>query len=242
MLLLLAAVLAAAILALGLRLRAVLPRGAPPPRRTAPARLGVFLGSGGHTGEMRALLSALDGEKYAPRVYVYGAGDEMSLRAVADVESALGGTTSNKDYELLALPRARAVGEGKLSTLVSASKTLVFATWYTFALPLLRRPSTPWVDVLLLNGPGTAVVLVAVAYIRRLLGLSYTRIIYVESFARVKTLSLSGKLLRPFVDTFVVQWPEAVGPSATKAGADADTAGADSRTRPSRVTYRGFLV
>lgn len=166
MLLLLAAALAAALSLLALRLRAVLPRGGKPPRRTTPARLGVFLGSGGHTGEMRALLSALDSSKYSPRVYVYGAGDEMSLRAVAEVESSLGGATGNA-YELLALPRARAVGEGKLSTLLSASKTLAVALWYTFLLPLLQRPGTPWVDVLLLNGPGTAVVLVAVAYIRR---------------------------------------------------------------------------
>lgn len=45
---------------------------------------------------------------------------------------------------------------------------------------------------------------------------------YVESFARVKSLSLSGRLLRYFVDVFVVQWPEA----ATGEG----------------VTYRGWLV
>jgi len=32
-------------------------------------------------------------------------------------------------------------------------------------------------------------------------------VIYVESFARVKSLSLSGKLLRFLVDRFVVQWP-----------------------------------
>jgi beta-1,4-N-acetylglucosaminyltransferase len=33
-------------------------------------------------------------------------------------------------------------------------------------------------------------------------------IIYIESFARVETLSLTGKLLYPFVDRFLVQWPE----------------------------------
>jgi len=35
------------------------------------------------------------------------------------------------------------------------------------------------------------------------LGLSSPRVIYVESFARVRSLSLSGKLLRPFVDRSV---------------------------------------
>jgi beta-1,4-N-acetylglucosaminyltransferase len=33
-------------------------------------------------------------------------------------------------------------------------------------------------------------------------------LIYVESLARVKSLSLSGKLLLRVVDRFVVQWPE----------------------------------
>lgn len=34
-----------------------------------------------------------------------------------------------------------------------------------------------------------------------------TRTIYVESFARVKSLSLSGRILYPVVDRFLVQWP-----------------------------------
>ena len=31
---------------------------------------------------------------------------------------------------------------------------------------------------------------------------------YVESFARVGGLSLSGKILYPLVDRFLVQWPQ----------------------------------
>jgi beta-1,4-N-acetylglucosaminyltransferase len=34
-----------------------------------------------------------------------------------------------------------------------------------------------------------------------------TRVIYVESFARTQTLSLTGRILYPVVDCFVVQWP-----------------------------------
>lgn len=37
-----------------------------------------------------------------------------------------------------------------------------------------------------------------------------TRSIFVESWARVRTLSLSGRLLKPFVDRFIVQWPQLV--------------------------------
>lgn len=73
-------------------------------------------------------------------------------------------------------------------------------------------------DVLLLNGPGTCFVLCIAVYINRvrcflsraeymstdaaskILGLKSPKLIYIESFARVRHLSLSGKLLRPLVD------------------------------------------
>lgn len=38
-------------------------------------------------------------------------------------------------------------------------------------------------------------------------GVAKTRTIYVESFARVKSLSLSGRILYLVVDRFLVQWP-----------------------------------
>ncbi|ORE05029.1 oligosaccharide biosynthesis protein Alg14 like protein [Rhizopus microsporus var. microsporus] len=43
-----------------------------------------------------------------------------------------------------------------------------------------------------------------------LLGIKRIDIIYVESFARVHSLSVTGKLLYPFADQFLVQWPELV--------------------------------
>jgi beta-1,4-N-acetylglucosaminyltransferase len=169
-----------------LRLLAIAPRGRGPAvkrdknnnadsnnKTATTASLAVFLGSGGHTAEMRALLASVDRQRYTPRTYVYCAGDDMSLRAVADFEASTqvpgsaGAGARNPDYSLLSLPRARAVGEGKLSTLVSASKTFAVALWHVFALPTMARPRAPWADVLILNGPGTAVVLVAAVYIRR---------------------------------------------------------------------------
>lgn len=41
----------------------------------------------------------------------------------------------------------------------------------------------------------------------QVLGLKDVAVVYVESFARVRSLSLTGKLLYPFVDRFIVQWP-----------------------------------
>lgn len=51
--------------------------------------------------------------------------------------------------------------------------------------------------------------LLMVAYIPRFFGRPrFPRIVYVESFARVHSLSLTGKLVYPFVDKFIVQWPQ----------------------------------
>ncbi|TYJ56594.1 hypothetical protein B9479_002686 [Cryptococcus floricola] len=163
----------------------------------------------GHTSEMKALLSSLDFERYQPRTYIYCHGDNMSLNAVAEIESQKGSLTHAKAYNLLPLPRARRVGQPALSTSISVIKTLIVTVHHLLVVPLLTRPTEPFADLLIVNGPGTCVVLVVVAWIRRILGLSYTKIIYVESFARVQSLSMSGKLVRPFVDRFLVQWPQA---------------------------------
>jgi hypothetical protein len=67
--------------------------------------LGVFMGSGksmstcrfqgiglmhcigGHTAEMKALVTTLDFNRYTPRTYVYCHGDEMSLRTITEIEA-----------------------------------------------------------------------------------------------------------------------------------------------------------
>ncbi|KAF9507999.1 glycosyltransferase family 1 protein [Hydnum rufescens UP504] len=103
-------------------------------------------------------------------------------------------------------PRTYIISEGthlaprKLSTLKPADMRTIpimeITQLYSSLVPdvpALRRQ--PFADVLILNGPGT--------FPR----LPSPRLIYVESFARVKKLSLSGKLLRPFVDRFLSQWP-----------------------------------
>lgn len=57
-------------------------------------------------------------------------------------------------------------------------------------------------DVVLSTGAGVSVPFLYVAKLLR------CKTIYVESVARVKELSLSGKLVLPIVDVFYVQWPE----------------------------------
>ena len=50
--------------------------------------------------------------------------------------------------------------------------------------------------------------MVAVAFLLHVLGLHRPVLVFVESFCRVKSLSLSGRLLYLLVDRFVVQWPQ----------------------------------
>jgi beta-1,4-N-acetylglucosaminyltransferase len=102
------------------------------------------------------------------------------------------------------------------------------------------RPSYP--DLILTNGPGTGVCVVLASLFLRFFGFSgpstsssdskaktapsqklqwqhsgHMRTIFVESWARVTTLSLSGKILLPLVDRFLVQWPTLEGRGGGKA-------------------------
>ena len=58
--------------------------------------------------------------------------------------------------------------------------------------------------LLVTTGAGVAV---PFAWLARLKG---TRVVYVESFTRIDSVSLSCRLIKPFADRVYVQWPEAV--------------------------------
>ncbi|KAI0745357.1 oligosaccharide biosynthesis protein Alg14 like-domain-containing protein [Earliella scabrosa] len=177
----------------------------------------VFLGSGGHTSEALSLLSALDFGRYVPRTYIISEGDTLSMQKAVDLESVKAAETSHTrpsslrsdcPYTFVVIPRARRVHQSLLTTPLTAAFSLAAAVWHITIAPLLSGPPVP--QVLLLNGPGTCFVLCVATYLNRFLGLKSPRLIYIESFARVKNLSLSGTLLRPLVDRFVVQWPQLV--------------------------------
>ncbi|KLO15397.1 oligosaccharide biosynthesis protein Alg14 like protein [Schizopora paradoxa] len=162
----------------------------------------MFLGSGGHTSELLSLLSDLDFSRYFPRTYIVSDGDALSARKAQDFEN----NKSNKkgSYEIFTIPRARRVHQSLFSTPPTALRSLLVCVYHMMYTGQLSS------DVLLLNGPGTCFVLCISAYVNRFMGLPSPKLIYIESFARVNSLSLSGKLLRPFVDKFIVQWPDLV--------------------------------
>lgn len=70
-------------------------------------------------------------------------------------------------------------------------------------------PTTPCVPLILLSFyTGTCVPICFAAFSLRLLGLCDPTIVFAESFCRVETLSLTGKLLYPIADKFLVLWPQ----------------------------------
>ncbi len=106
------------------------------------------------------------------------------------------------------LPRAREVNQSYVTSVFSTIRSF----FQTVKLIWETQP-----ELLLCNGPGTCVPLIYSVFLFRVLGLfrcnsisghsSDCKVIFVESLCRVGTLSLSGKLVYPLVDKFVVHWP-----------------------------------
>ena len=68
-------------------------------------------------------------------------------------------------------------------------------------------------------------------YAYQLISMHSPKLVYIESMARVKKLSLSGKILRLFVDRFFVQWQ-----------AMADSHNTRKSNLLAKVENRGLLV
>ena len=195
----------------------------PAPSPSTPTHLLVVLGSGGHTAEMINMLDRIKNleSRYTHRTYVVSSGDGFSASKAAEYEGKLGGVTSNHKedgvgtFDIVTIPRARRVHQSLLSTPPSAIQCLLAC----FAVlrgthPDRAASKVGYPDIILTNGPGTAVCVVLSAIILRYLGAGnrgQMRTIFVESWARVKSVSLSGKILLPLVDRFLVQWPQIEG-------------------------------
>jgi beta-1,4-N-acetylglucosaminyltransferase len=147
-----------------------------------------------------------------------------------------------ENYDIVTVRRARLVHQSLASTPWSASLCL----WDCITVLMgphshqpmhelqqsSHRRERSYPDLILTNGPGTGVCVVLASLILRFFGFSgpsslknqshwqhsgQMRTIFVESWARVRTLSLSGKILLPFVDRFLVQWPSLEGRGGGKA-------------------------
>ncbi|KAJ9105950.1 hypothetical protein QFC19_003284 [Naganishia cerealis] len=205
---------------------------------------------GGHTGEAIQLLSTLDPDRYTPRKYIFCTGDSMSLNKATVFEKDLrsrstkGGTAGEshtpvkEPFQFIELPRARKVGQSYISSIGTTIYSLTITVWELTAKPIFTRQSGEIPDLLIVNGPGTCVVVVLAYKLLRMLGQPSPEVIYVESFARVTSLSLSGKILKNVVDRFIVQWP--IETDAKPSGVEFSAA--NGKESHSNVEHHGWLI
>jgi beta-1,4-N-acetylglucosaminyltransferase len=143
-------------------------------------------------------------------------------------------TCSGPDhYDIAIVPRAREIHQPLLTTPLSSLWTLYKAFAPLLSAPSLlpnapsatayQRAAADLPDLIITNGPATAVIVILASLILRFFDIrgansrGKCKTIYVESFARVKGLSLSGKILSRVVDRFLVQWEELEGAGGGKA-------------------------
>lgn len=198
-----------------------------------PTHLLIVLGSGGHTAEMLAMLDRsmteedhglrLDLDDFRHRTWIVSSGDALSAERarefeerVADLCGEQGASWSEGGrgtYEIQVVPRARQIHQSLLTTPFSCLKCFwacaMILSQYTGGYGQLDFP-----DLILVNGPATGTIVVLASLVLRFFEVwgcnrrRKMRTVYVESWARVKRLSLSGRLLEPVVDKFLVQWPQ----------------------------------
>jgi len=207
----------------------------------------IVLGSGGHSGEMASLLRGIDPLKYKHRSYVMSSGDDISAGKAEQAERSFqnrdrsnptkpGESDQNTGtWDIRVVPRAREIHQPLYTTPLSALRSLIGCL---IALRKISEISTvapfEYPDVIVTNGPATAVIFILAGVILKFLGVAPVwkmKAVYVESFARIHSLSLSGKILlwTGVCDSFFVQWE---GLAKALNG---------NRARK-RVEYEGFLV
>lgn len=152
------------------------------------------------------------------RRYLYTAGDNNSKFAIRRLECQITNAYSAVDrgtWDQFEVPRARRVHQSWWTTPISC----IDSAWYG-VMALTRqpekRPITRHGDqyciphVVVTNGPGTGFVMAVIAYMLKLLCLvpeTRLKVVYIETWAHVTTLSLTGKLFHwtKLADLFVVQ-------------------------------------
>merc|ERR1712062_328495 len=155
-------------------------------------RVCAVLGSGGHTTEMIRIVQCLD-DCFTPLFLIQADTDRHSAKVAQE-------KLKNKKYSINLIPRAREVKQSWWTTVLSTMKAILVSIPIIFDV----RP-----DLLLLNGPGTCIPIVIASILLQVTTNHDVKIVFIESFCRVESLSLTGKLLYHSVaDITLVQWPQ----------------------------------
>jgi len=167
----------------------------------------VLFGSGGHSSEMMMLIQnanlskRMDLKEINRLICVVSEDDKLIGEKMKHEFREL---RSNNKLETVALRRGRKVGQSYLTSIWTTIVSII----HSINLILTYKPK-----LCLTNGPAVGVTMAVAIRCLQLatccLGYS-CQILYIESFCRTKTLSLSGKLIYHLrlADQFYVQWPE----------------------------------
>ena len=157
-------------------------------------RIMVVLGSGGHTSEMLRLLKSFSPKaSMIELIFIVAESDHTSLKRVTSV------LAPDSGYEVVRVKRIREVGDSIFRSVLRSPGAFFSA----FTALYRAQP-----DVIISNGPGTALPIVLLSVlVQSLYMCPRTVLMFCESFCRVKSVSLTGRILYPFVDSFILQWP-----------------------------------
>ncbi|KAK4458518.1 UDP-N-acetylglucosamine transferase subunit ALG14 [Cladorrhinum samala] len=165
------------------------------------------LGSGGHTAEMMEIIKKqFQGRPNQHRRYVVTSGDTSWFNAMSlehtifmTYHDGNGGTC-----DLFTIPRARKVHQSLLTSPFTCLWTAIKA-FYALTLHPADRPaerygdSYKWPHVIVTNGPATGFIVCLVAHLLKMFYLAppnCLKMVYIESWARTRSLSLTGKLFK----------------------------------------------
>jgi beta-1,4-N-acetylglucosaminyltransferase len=176
----------------------------------------------------------LDWNRFGHRTWIVSSGDTISAerarsfeiatsqqqKCVSESESKSSYRNSSESYAIHIIPRARKIHQ----PLYTAPFSSIHCLLSCLSILLGRETTSPnaprldFPDLIICNGPATATIMILASIILRFFDVGgchsrgKMRTIYVESWARVKKLSLSGTLLLRVVDRFLVQWPQLAKP------------------------------
>lgn len=195
---------------------------APSPTRRRPHDYYLFvLGSGGHTKEMLMMMD--DGFcdfQGIHRRYLLSSGDTMSQNHLEAYEDELRQLCARKgfspgSYDSFTTTRARKVHQPLWTVPLSAMFSIIGI------FPVLMSPPTrstldaasppiPFPRQVFSNGPATGFFVALAAHLLRMFFIvpqDCMKVVYIESWARISTLSLTGRLLyhTGLADVFLVQ-------------------------------------
>ncbi|KAL1898913.1 UDP-N-acetylglucosamine transferase subunit [Sporothrix stenoceras] len=200
------------------------------------------LGSGGHTGELCEMIKQqFRPNPHSHRRYIITSGDGHSVNAVERLEGLVGrayppdanGVSQGGSWDIVYVVRARRVHQPLYTAWYSALQSALSIVQFLLNPPkrqhAAKAASTKagrqsvahfaFPNLIVTNGPGTGFIVCLVAFVLKMMYIVPTdrcSILFIETWAHVSTLSLTGKLFHysRIADLFVVQHE----PLATKTG------------------------